>query len=1351
MAKPPRRSSGDASRLAPTGRTGPRESGHRLLPAWFRAICRVPPAPLLLTGAFLCFTAALADAAHRFALLPGAAHAVVSSVAAVLVILVVVRRGLLSDDGRRIVVVLSAAALLALSCRIPLIPPISVNPESAIRAADRVDAFLANLTREVGDAAYLVARTPAVAAALEGSDAGDTESRAFRALADRQLPETNVGAGGATLYDRQLRPVAWSGGNPDLEEALAEVFPDGVRAEDCPDPAFPLFIYSEGGRRSYLAAAECTRNLLGIVTVELPLREASPPSSGAPPLSALETAARRGLDSQILDGAQDVLALAQLFERRGDRFLDGSADAQRYYFALRAYDGQLLGAASTPVAPVAARRAEREAEFAGYAALVLLVGALIALPGLWRHGDLGALAAIWTLRFSLSGLLDTLPAGPGAALPVFLSGPPLLPILADSALMTIVTATALFLSARILGARFRRGSVGRSAAGPGSVLRGLGAGTAAVTAAALVQNAGFSGGAPLTPTWAVETGWPEVVGWAALLLALAGLLLLLQSLLRPQVPALVAAAAVVAASAALLPGSSVLFAAFPLAAATALSWWRRGRVSLRHLRQPLLSHEPGFAFVVAFLLFAVPSGLLYPAMAWHEDNNRRRYALDAAPVQMLRHRFAVCHALEEATRTLDTEAAALARLRPDTAYRLWLATGLPRLTVASALEVRGPGGERSRFGVGLPRRPDPFSSAPPPLRWSPVPACEAAPGTDAVLETQRLFPSGLSITLRAADRTAEIPFLPRAAGIADHFLLRGDAAPAVFRRRDLRLDRRPPAASGDSANQRIAVDVLVNGERFVVSWRRTGAADHAAALLGWWFLAALVALLVAVTARLRLFFPGRGGRLRRRSFQMQLTETLAAAVLVAILGVAVFAQQRIELQLQAASDQEAIQRSSSVQRVAQELAALDPLVPGAELTLRLAQAADQLDTDAALYNGGALVAISRPELAQTGLLPPRPPPAAILPGASADPFLSIQEAGPLRYRIVWIHLETPARLHGPLLLAVPLPADEAARLESVRAIQRTLLLGSGSLALVFAIVVPGLLARRLAAPVRGLAHATGRIADGDLEAQVPVHGTLTELRLLAANVERLVRRIPDVRRRMREEATADLARRVAHDIKNALAPIGLAADYIRRVQREPRGRNPQDAVEESVSEILGQVERLRRISSEFSALGAPLRLERVDLTKLVKDTVAPYLRSRTGPRITFSGAPTRTALADPEIVARIVENLMQNALEAMHDSARLNEEDAEISVRVFPVERDRRIRIEVEDNGPGVPRDLRERIFDAAFSTRTRGSGLGLANARRFAEAHAGRVRAGSRTDGGSGLLLTVEIPVDGPPGTAEP
>lgn len=1313
---------------------------------------RFARAPLALPGvALLLFTAALLEAGSRYRLLPEEAAWGLSVVAAGVVAFALCRREPSANGERRLALLLAGAAVFGLGSRALLGLETASGPESAARAADRVDSWLSDRTREIGDAAYLLARTPHLAAAVEGSDAIDYRRQAFRVLSEWPLPTTGIGRAEATLYDRGLRPVAWSGAGPDLEGPLAEFFPDGVRLEDCPDPAFPLFLYAERGGRGYLAAAECTRNLLGLVTVEFPVLEDAPPSSGAPPVSAFRRAARRGLETRILRGAEDTEVLARFFERRGDRFVDGPSDGLRYYFALRAYDGQLLGAASTAVAPRPAREAEQRSAVSRFSTLALLLGGLAAAPGLWRAGTAGALACIWMVRFLLTAGAEALPAGVAVRL-LASPGASLLPDLHDEPLAALLTAAALFLSVRRIQPvlRWRGGGRGRFAA----ALSGAAAGAAAVAAAAFLGSAGRSGAAPLAPTWRVGVGWPEVLGWTALLVALAALLLLSASLLRARASVLVPAFGVVAGSALLLSSPALAYAALPLGFAAFVITSRRGRLALRALRRPLLLHEPGFSFVIAFLLFAAPAVLWYPALYWHEDEARRRYASDAVPVQILRHRFTVCHALDEASRALDAEVAALDLFRPDTAYRLWLSTGLARLSAASALEIRGPGGQVARFAVGLSRRPDPFPSAPAPLDWSVIAECgsDAPAGLGRVLSTSRRFPSGHSVTLRAADRAAEVPFLAQTPGIADYFLLRGDASPSVFHGKDLRFAPRPTEESLrqtlSSGRQRSVVGISVAGEPFEVSWFATRARDHGAALLGWVFLAALAALLVALAARLRLLVPAPAGRPPRRSFQMQLSETLAAAVLIAIVGLAVFAQQRLSALLEAASDRDAFTRSRTVERVAGELGALNPDAAAPdELASRLAHAADQLDTDAALYAGGGLLAVSRPELAQTGLLPPRPPPAALVSPAGVDPpFFSIQEAGALRYRILWIPLEVRAPSVGRALLAVPLPADEAERVEGVRALQRTLLLGSGSMALVFAILLPGFLARRLAAPVRSLARATTRIADGELGTPVPFHGTLAELRLLAAGVERLVRRIPSVRRRMREEAAADLARRVAHDIKNALAPIGLAADYIRRVLRDPRGQNPQQAVDESVADILGQVERLRRISSEFSALGAPLRLETVNPATLVRDTVAPYVRARTGPEVSFRPSGSTSILADPEIVARIVENLIQNALEAIGSSARDEDEEGSIQVRVIAGAGGVPVRIEIEDDGPGVPPELRERIFDAAFSTRTRGSGLGLANARRFAEAHAGRLTAGARRDGRRGLLMILELPVGGPP-----
>ncbi len=1234
--------------------------------------------------------------------------------------------------------------------------------ESAERAADRVDAWLSDVTRRIGDAAWLLARTPNLAAAVEGSDARDFRSLAFDVLATAPLPASGLGPGGATLHDDRLRPVAWSPGASDLGDALVEFFPGGANAADCPDPAFPLFLHAELGGRGVLAAADCTRTLRGLVTVEIPLRAAPPPSSGAPAASALEAAAGRGLEVQMLEGAEDPRSLADLFERRGERFLDGPPDARRYFFALRAYDGQLLGSASTVVAPAPARAAEQRLVAALLAAAALLLGSLVAGFGLWRRSLAASLAAVWLVRVAAGVFVGALPAegrGDDLLTPLLPAGGPFLAPTADfwcgSPLDALLTALALFFSARFLLPALRPRRRVRPA-WPSAFVRGLAAGGIATLTFHAVRLAGASGGAALAPTWRVGTGWAELTWWVALAVFLAASALLLAAILRPAWPSAVVALAAVGASA-VLPGAApgLALVTAPVLVAAAASWSRRGRLALGRLRRPLLSHEPGLAFLGAFGLLAGPAVLWYPALDRMQAEARRNYAETAAPVQILRHRQTVCHALDQAQRALDQEENRRGSFAGASAYDLWQRTGLAHVTAASGLEVRTPDGAASRFGVGLSRRPDPPPSETAASAWSDVVGCggealgagRPAPrfGDQILLTTRRLFRSGETVTLRVADRDREIPFLPREDGIADHFLLRGGAAPPVFDGRDLRLLRPGAGLPADGPLRRL-VAVEVGEDRFEVSWAATEAADSMTAALGWVLLGALVALLVAAAARIRRFRPGRAGS-GRRSFQMQLTETLAAAVLVASFGLAVVAEGRLSGLLEDSADQEAMARSLAVERVASELGAFDIAADPAELELRLAHAADQTETDAALYTGGVFLAASRPELVETGLLPSRPPPQAhaeALRGGSPTRF-SVEQLGPLRYRILWTALPVRSPLGEPAFLAVPLASAEPRRAEGVRALQRGLILGGGSVALVVAILLPGLLASRLAAPVRALARATERIADGSAE-PLPLPGTVVELRLLAASVERLARRIPGVRRRMREEAAADLARRVAHDVKNALAPIALAADYIRRVLHDPRGVDPKQATEESVEDILAQVERLRRISSEFSALGAPLRPETVDLARLARETVGPWVRAPTGPEVRLLAERPVLLRADPGIVARIVENLVLNAVEAVGSGA----SRGRIEIRASDHAESGFVRIEVEDDGPGIPEELRDRIFDAEFSTRTRGSGLGLANARRFAEAHGGRIRALPRRGSGSGALMRVELPRAGPGAGAE-
>lgn len=1270
---------------------------------------------------------------------------------------------------RTAVLALPLAALAALVCRLPIERAPTAGPGAAERAAERAGLWLSEKTREIGDAAYLLARAPRLAAAVEGSDLPELDEAAWRSLSAWPLPRGAAGRAEAALYDRRLRPVVWSGGGPDLAPLLERLFPEGVTEEDCPDPAFPLFTTLEQGARRWLLAAECLRNGLGLVTVELPITETPAPASGSRPPSAVEAAAGRSMEIQLLRAGETPEALTRLFERRGESFLDGPAGAERYFFALRAYDGQLLGAANTAVAPVAAKLRERRAEAAFFAALALFAGAIVSgavrlapagsgsSPAAAAVPDPGAsLVRIWSLRLSLGVLLDTgaarFGAVPGAsALLSPASGALPLPGLSDTPLDSLLTAAALFLTARVLvtwipGPRPRFGS--RSASYLAA--RGAAAGALCFLAALPGVSAGRAGSLPLAPVWELETGLVEITAWTALLLTASACTLLAARLLRRERLSTAAALALLGLCAlAVSPGPAVA-AVLPLLGARLAVSTSRGRLVLRGLRRPLLAHQPGSAFALSFLLFAIPALLLYPALHFTEEGARRRYAEETVPRLAARHALSVCYAVSEAARQLDEELPRLDSVEPDTAYALWLTTGLSRSPAASALEVRGPEGVVSRFRVGFDRRPAPPDSSPAPPEWSGLGGCPAPPDAAApsplpgsgagvtTVSARRGYPSGYSLTLTAAVRPEEMAFLPRPAGTSAHFHLAGGAAPGVFSGgsapRGLRLHALEAAAPPD----RNSVTVEGASSPYAISWPGVGAAGHAARAAGWLLLAALLALLTALGARLRSLVPGAAERPRRRSLRMQLTEAVAGAVLVAILGLAVFVERRLSSFLDEARAEEALALAGTAARIASELGALDLEAGAEELSSRLAHAADQVAADAALYADGRLVAASRPELVPGGLLPSRPPPETAF--SPAAPLLRLRDAGAFRYRIAWAPVPAPPD-RAPALLAVPLPAEEEARTAGVRAMQRALLFGSGSVALVFAVLLPGFVARRIAAPVRRLSHATRQIAEGRTASAEPLRGAVDELRILGASVERLARRVPSVRRRMREEAAADLTRRVAHDIRNALAPIGISADYIRRVLRDPRGRAPASAVDESVEDILGQVGRLRRISSEFSAVGAPLRLETLDLAELVRATARPWERAST-PRVVCRAPAPAWVRADPEIVSRLVENLLQNAVEATEDLIGESPvEEADIVLRVHSDPASGRARLEVEDRGPGVPEELRERIFDAAFSTRTRGSGLGLANARRFAEAHGGRISAGPRADGRRGLVITVVFP----------
>jgi len=223
-------------------------------------------------------------------------------------------------------------------------------------------------------------------------------------------------------------------------------------------------------------------------------------------------------------------------------------------------------------------------------------------------------------------------------------------------------------------------------------------------------------------------------------------------------------------------------------------------------------------------------------------------------------------------------------------------------------------------------------------------------------------------------------------------------------------------------------------------------------------------------------------------------------------------------------------------------------------------------------------------------------------------------------------------------------------------------------------------------------------------------------------------------RAQKAAAWQDVARRLAHEIKNPLTPIQLSAERLRRhFAGAPEGAKA--LVDECTSTIVGEVESLKGLVDEFSQFArmpAPKAVPS-DLHQLVLESLALYngLFSDVVIEHRFA-ADVPLVRFDAEQIRRVIINLVDNAVEAMERKGRI----------VVETERDQAnnvVRIVVADNGPGIPAAEREKLFLPYYSTKRRGSGLGLAIVRRIIAEHGGSIEVGDNVP--RGTRFTIELP----------
>jgi nitrogen fixation/metabolism regulation signal transduction histidine kinase len=287
--------------------------------------------------------------------------------------------------------------------------------------------------------------------------------------------------------------------------------------------------------------------------------------------------------------------------------------------------------------------------------------------------------------------------------------------------------------------------------------------------------------------------------------------------------------------------------------------------------------------------------------------------------------------------------------------------------------------------------------------------------------------------------------------------------------------------------------------------------------------------------------------------------------------------------------------------------------------------------------------------------------------------------------------------------------------------------------LVFALALAMVMAQRLADPVRRLARGAGEVAAGDWNYRLDIKAGGETGRLVDAFNE-MVSRLESQRRRlsdMEKMATwREMARHLAHEIKNPLLPIRLTVEELRDMYEgdDPRFRQ---MLEESTRVVSDELDSLHKLVKEFSSFAKMPDMTPVpgSLERLARDVAQLY--PQVAVTIDADGAPPEFPF-DPDQMRRVIVNLFDNATSVGASCVVISLAQAEgEAVLTFT------------DDGPGIAPEHLDRIFEPYFTTRREGTGLGLAMTKKVVLVHGGSIAASSRE--GEGVTFEIRLPLSGP------
>jgi two-component system nitrogen regulation sensor histidine kinase NtrY len=303
--------------------------------------------------------------------------------------------------------------------------------------------------------------------------------------------------------------------------------------------------------------------------------------------------------------------------------------------------------------------------------------------------------------------------------------------------------------------------------------------------------------------------------------------------------------------------------------------------------------------------------------------------------------------------------------------------------------------------------------------------------------------------------------------------------------------------------------------------------------------------------------------------------------------------------------------------------------------------------------------------------------------------------------------------------------------------------------IVVAIIVAILLARQISHPIVSLAAATRKVTEGNLDIRIDEKSE-GEIAILIQSFNSMTEELQTLRSRLlhslRVAAWQEVARRLAHEIKNPLTPIQLSAERMLRKLEQNNIEDLKKAVRSGSNTIIEQVNVLKHLLEEFSNFTrlpsaklelqniVPLVKESTDLFKNIPDVIIEVRAQDNLPKLYL----------DKNLFIGMMNNLLKNAVEAVKEKYKDNTKKGVVLVSITTQKRMGKmfVILKVEDNGPGIPDELKEKIFEPYFSTKEGyGSGLGLSLVERAVMEHNARILVLDSSLGGAEFRIIFQVP----------